>query len=206
MGVFPDIGPVVGAALTGRLPEAEVRAEIARQIDAFVDHLGAPPDFVDGHQHVQVLPGVRGWLIDELAQRGWAGKVWLRDSRDQLRAILARRVEAPKAAQVAALAIGFAARARAGGFQVNQGFAGFSAFDPARDYAADFETYLIAPGPRHLVMCHPGHVDAELATVDSVLASREAELNFLLSDGLPAALARLGARLGRWNGGELTRY
>jgi chitin disaccharide deacetylase len=53
----------------------------------------------------------------------------------------------------------------------------------------------MAPGRNHLVMCHPGYIDAELAAVDPVTSTREKELAFLLSprfaDGLDAAEARL---------------
>ena len=203
-GAFPALTQLIGRALTSRLPEAEVRAEIARQVEAFVAEMGRPPDFVDGHQHVQVLPGVRRWLIEDLSRRGWAGKIWLRDSSDRIASILARRVEAAKALQVAALALGFASRALAAGFETNKGFSGYSAFDAARPLAADFGAYLVAPGPRHLVMCHPGHVDAELRAVDDVSASREAELAFLLSPAFPALLASRGAVLSRWSGNTLT--
>ena len=79
-GVFPKLRPFLKAARAGRLPGDEVRAEIARQLDAFEDALGRAPDFVDGHQHVQVLPGVRDWLLEELVRRGLAGRIWLRDS------------------------------------------------------------------------------------------------------------------------------
>ncbi len=197
-GEFPALTSLIGRALTVRLPEAEVRAEIARQVDAFVAAMGRPPDFVDGHQHVQVLPGVRRWLIEDLARRGRAGKVWLRDSSDRIASILARNVEAPKALQVAGLALGFARAARAAGFETNRGFSGFSAFNSARSVEADFETYLLAPGPRHLVMCHPGHVDADLRAIDEVTGSREAELAFLLSPAFPELLARHATVLARW--------
>ena len=197
-GYFPKLTSVVVAALLGRLPEAEIRAEIDRQIDAFEQAMGRPPDFVDGHQHVQILPGVRGWLIEALTKRGLAGRVWLRDSSDGVGAILARRVEATKALQVAALASGFARAAHAAGFDTNVGFAGFSSFDPSRSFRRDFARFLVAPGARPLIMCHPGHADSELAAVDEVLESRELELAYLLSPEFMADFAARGAALGRW--------
>ncbi len=197
-GYFPKLTAVIGASLLGRLPEAEIRGEIDRQIDAFTAAMGRPPDFVDGHQHVQILPGVRRWLIEALTKRGLAGRVWLRDSADGVGAILARRVEAAKALQVAALATGFARAARAAGFETNEGFAGFSSFDPSRSYRGDFARFLIAPGARPLIMCHPGHADAELAAVDEVLASRELELAYLLSPEFTTDLAARSAVPGRW--------
>ena len=137
------------------------------------------------------------WLFDELASRGLAGKLWLRDSSDRLARIAARRRHAGKAIALAAFGAGFARAARARGFACNEGFAGFSAFDPAADFGADFARCLVAPGARHLVMCHPGRVDAELAAIDPVTASRERELEFLLSPRFEAVLAAAGARLAR---------
>jgi predicted glycoside hydrolase/deacetylase ChbG (UPF0249 family) len=181
------------------LPQAmagEVAAEIARQFDAFESAMGRTPDFVDGHQHVHALRPVRGLLLAEMERRGWAGRLWLRDSADKPSRILARGVETKKALLLAWFANGFAKAARSRGFAVNEGFAGFSAFDPARDYASDFERYLRAPGPRHLVMCHPGRVDDALAALDPVTVTREQELDFLLGDDFSRALARAGASLG----------
>jgi hypothetical protein len=83
---------------------------------------------------------------------------------------------------VTALALGFRRLAHRHGFATNHGFAGFSAFDPARDYAADFFTYLAAPGDAHLLMCHPGFVDDELRAVDTVLETRPHEYEFFLSE------------------------
>ena len=46
-------------------------------------------------------------------------------------------------------------------------------------------------------MCHPGHVDDELARLDPVTDSREAELAFLLSDRFTEILDAAGAKLAR---------
>ncbi len=198
-GRFPELRRILRAARGGDLPEGEIRAEIARQLDEFQAAMGRPPDYVDGHQHVQVLPGVRDWLLDELAFRGLAGRVWLRDSSDRFVRIFARRSQTGKALALAWLGRGFAKKARKRGFACNDGFAGFSGFDPGADYGADFARYLVAPGPRHLVMCHPGHVDAELVAADPVTTSRESELKFLLSSRFSQILAAAGARTGRWS-------
>lgn len=194
---FPAMNAIVPAAWRGALPLDEIRDELRRQLDAFERAHGAPPDFVDGHQHVQVLPGISDVLLAELSARGLAGKCWLRDSADRPKRIFARGKHWGKALTVAGLARGFRKKARAAGFALNDGFSGFSDFDAGADYAADFATYLTAPGPRQLLMCHPGHVDDELARLDPVTASREAELAFLLSPRFAEVTAGLGARLAR---------
>lgn len=181
-GRLPSIMHMIRMAHAGQLPEAELRAEIGAQIDAFGEHYGRAPAFIDGHQHVHMLPGIRDWLLDEATKRGLAGKIWMRDSADRMSRILTRGVEVPKACVVALAGRGFGERARGRGFVTNEGFAGFSAFDPRRDYAADFARFLKAPGERHLIMCHPGRVDSELERLDPATYSREQELEFLLSD------------------------
>ncbi|WP_395666246.1 ChbG/HpnK family deacetylase [Methylocella sp.] len=196
-GVMPEVSRVLGAARRRELPEREIRREIARQLDAFVDAFDAPPDFVDGHQHVQILPQVRGWLLDELDRRSLNGRIWLRDSADQAQRILRRGGELKKAFGIAFLAAGFAREATRRGFSTNQGFSGFSRFDPCGDYAADFARYLRAPGPRHLIMCHPGYCDEELVLADPVTVTRERELSFILSPAFAELMRHAGARLAR---------
>lgn len=196
-GVFPKVSEVIRAAMRDRLPLSEIRDEIERQIDRFEAAMGRPPDFVDGHQHVQGLPYIRDELLEALAERGLEGKCWLRDGGDRLHRILARRADINKALVVRGISRGFRKTARKAGFAVNDGFSGFSAFHPGRDYARQFETYLRALGPRHLIMCHPGHVDADLRGLDSVTVTREQELAFLLSDRFTQILAKKGVTLGR---------
>ena len=105
---------------------------------------------------------------------------------------------AAKALKVNALATGFRGAARRAGHPLNQGFAGYSDFAPGRYDASRFATYLAAPGPRHLVMCHPGRVDDALRRLDPVTEAREGELAFLLSAEFVELLAQKGARLGRY--------
>jgi predicted glycoside hydrolase/deacetylase ChbG (UPF0249 family) len=196
-GTFPSMNAIVPVAWRGALPRQEIRDELRRQLDAFDEAFGTPPDYVDGHQHVHVLPGIADDLIAELSARGLAGKAWLRDSADRPKRMFSRGRHWGKALTVAALARGFRAKARAAGFTLNDGFSGFSDFDAKADYCADFTSFLRAPGARPLIMCHPGHIDDELARLDPVTDSREAELAFLLSDRFTEILDAAGAKLAR---------
>ncbi len=196
-GQLPEISRVLKGSRARQLPEREIRHEIARQLDVFLDHFDAPPDFVDGHQHVHILPQIRDWLFDELEDRGLRGKIWLRDSADRPSRILRRGAELKKALAISWLAKGFSRLAATRGFGTNEGFSGFSAFDPCGDYARDFATYLRAPGRRHLIMCHPGYCDEELVLADPVTLTRERELNFLMSPAFAEMLRRASAKLSR---------
>ncbi|MGL5117284.1 MAG: ChbG/HpnK family deacetylase, partial [Beijerinckiaceae bacterium] len=169
-GVLPTIGEVAKRAALRRLPMAELKAEIAAQLDAFEQAMDRRPDFIDGHQHVHGFPGVRRALFEVMLERyPKSPRPWLRASADLPKRILARRRNAPKAFQVAALSMGFAPAAHRRGIVTNDGFAGFSAFDPTVRYADEFASALVAPGLLHLVMCHPGEIDDELRGLDPVV-------------------------------------
>jgi chitin disaccharide deacetylase len=197
-GALPPIGDVAKAALSLRLPQVELKDEIDAQLDAFEQAMGQRPDFIDGHQHVHGLPGVRKALLAVMAERYARGaKPWLRDPADAMPSIARRGRFVQKALAVGGLSTGFAAAARKAGFLTNEGFAGFSAFDAKQDYAADFTSYLVAPGARHLVMCHPGEIDEELPKIDPVVETRPIELAFLLSDRASEIIAGAGMALAR---------
>jgi predicted glycoside hydrolase/deacetylase ChbG (UPF0249 family) len=179
-GALPTLGELTRLALVGGLPLDEVAEEVNRQLDAFCEALHRPPDFVDGHQHVHVLPGIRTSIISAIGERGLKD-TWLRNPAERHRTIVRRGVAPLKSIVIAGLAAGFGDAVRDAGLTVNEGFAGVSPFDPARDYGADFARYLVDPGPRHLVMCHPGRADDELVGLDPIVATREQELRFFAS-------------------------
>ncbi len=195
---FPAIGIVAKSALSMRLPREELMAEIDAQLEAFEQAMDMRPDFVDGHQHVHGLPGVRRAVLDVLTERYARGpRPWLRDPADNLRRIAKRGRNGKKAIAVAGLATGFGRAANKAGFVTNDSFAGFSAFDARGDYATEFASYLLEPGQRHLVMCHPGEIDDELRRVDTVVETRAQELAFLLGDPLSVLLGQRDMRLQR---------
>jgi predicted glycoside hydrolase/deacetylase ChbG (UPF0249 family) len=193
-GTLPKLGSLLLRGMAGLLPLAAIEAEIDAQLTAFEDAMGRMPDFIDGHQHVHAMPGVRRAFAAVLARRYPREKPYIRDATDNLAAIRARGKHARKAVIVANLARPFGKRMGELGFALNQGFAGFSAFDPRQDYGADFPGYLVAPGKAHLVMCHPGEIDDELRSLDPATDSRPKEIAYLLSDRFTEACAAADLR------------
>jgi predicted glycoside hydrolase/deacetylase ChbG (UPF0249 family) len=181
-GIFPSLKDLLPKALKRRLPADEIAQEIGRQLDAFLDLQGEPPAFVDGHQHVHVLPVIRPALIKVLQERGYAGRVWLRDPSDKVVSILCRPIGRRKALIVKSLSRGFARSAQAAGFRTNEGFSGFAPLDLSVPVSCVFEEAFSTLGPHPVVMCHPGYVDDELRALDPALESRVAELEYLRSD------------------------
>jgi predicted glycoside hydrolase/deacetylase ChbG (UPF0249 family) len=174
-GRFPAIGELLGQALCRNISPDEIAAETERQIARFNEVTGAPPDFVDGHQHAHALPGVRRGVLAALNKCFPAGNVLVRDPADKLRAIIRRNVATKKAIGIAVLAHGFREACERSGAMTNIGFSGVSNFKPPAPYADELPRFFVSPGPRHLVMCHPGFSDAELARLDPVTGRRDEE-------------------------------
>jgi predicted glycoside hydrolase/deacetylase ChbG (UPF0249 family) len=192
-GRLPSIGDITAMAIRGGLDRPEVRteigAEIERQLIAFEAEIGLPPDHVDGHQHVHALPVVRDCLLMILLRRYRDKPVrpLIRDPADTFARIFARRRAVPKAMALAWLSRGFAAAMRGDGFPVNEGFSGMTGFAPGQT-AGDFEAAVTRPGPRHMVMCHPGYVDDELGRLAPGTDRRRAEHDALMDARFPAVI------------------
>jgi predicted glycoside hydrolase/deacetylase ChbG (UPF0249 family) len=190
---------VMAAALLRGLDVKVLASAFERQFDAFEDAIGFVPDHVDGHHHVHVFPQVRDALLGVLARRYGAApnraRPLIRNPSDAIARILARRATAAKALIVAALAFGFAARLDRAGFARNDGFSGFSPFGRETPFGEELDGFLLSPGPRQLVMCHPGLVGAGSAPPDPLSARRQDEYEALLARADSAAwLLRIDRR------------
>ncbi len=190
-GAFLPLGSLlIRAGLRSLAPDA-LEAEIARQVRAFVEHFGRPPDFIDGHQHVQLFPQVREALLT-VAKRD-APDAWVRQcgrTHPLLRSLGDR-----KGLLLDALSQGFRSRAAAAGVRTNPAFAGTYAFRDQADFAATFPQFLVGLPDGSVVMCHPGFVDPELQKLDPLTTLREREYAYFVEDSFPGLLARHGVAL-----------
>ena len=190
-GAFPRLARVLLAALHRRLDQAALRAEIDAQFSAFADAFGRMPDFIDGHQHVQLFPQIRDAVL-AVAKARTPG-AWLRQCGRVTP--LRTRIGNGKALLLDALSRRFRQRAEAAGMRTNPGFAGAYAFAEEADFAALFLRFLDHLPESGVVMCHPGFVDAELRRLDPLTTLREREYAFLGEDAFPAMLAGHGVTL-----------
>ena len=60
---FMTLPATLGSALIARLDRARIADELRAQIAAFTGLFGFAPDYVDGHQHVQIFPQVRDAVL-----------------------------------------------------------------------------------------------------------------------------------------------
>jgi len=187
-GKLPSVGRLLAASLARRIPLAEIAGEIERQLDRFEKYFGAMPDFIDGHQHVHVLPGVWPLVRSLFGRRLDPARCWLRDVHDPA---CWRRGMAGKATLISVLGRPASRRSDVASLRGNRGFSGFY------DYEAGGLSDFFAPmmrfaGDGHAMMVHPGHVDEALRRTDSLTDPREEEWRFLSGPDFPTQLAGLG--------------
>lgn len=191
-GAFLPLKAMLAAALLRRLEPERIAVEVGAQIRAFIAAFGQVPDFVDGHQHVQVFPQVRDAVIAAVKQT--APQAWLRQCGRSLP--LAALLSDPKGLLIDRLSRGLRRRAAAAGLKTNPAFAGTYRFAASADYAALFPGFLKDLPDGGVIMCHPGHVDDELRRLDPLTDLRENEYAYFAGDGFPKVLQANEVTLG----------
>jgi len=76
-----SLGAAMLKAVLGGFDPSAARVIIERQLDAFEAQWQAPPDYVDGHQHVQQFAGIRQALVQALSSRYGGGSEHRRQMR-----------------------------------------------------------------------------------------------------------------------------
>jgi predicted glycoside hydrolase/deacetylase ChbG (UPF0249 family) len=184
-GLFLPLPRMLRAGLLRRLDPEIIRAELTAQLAAFKELFGRAPDFVDGHQHVQLFPQVRDAFLSAVQEA--APNAWVRQGgRHQP---LMRRLGMPKALLLDILSAQFRRRASRANIAFNPAFAGAYDFSQAPDFAELMQQFLDGLPEGGLVMCHPGFVDELLISLDPLTGQREREYAFLAGDAFPRLLA-----------------
>jgi predicted glycoside hydrolase/deacetylase ChbG (UPF0249 family) len=191
-GRFLPRNAMLRMATARRLQPEPLANEIAAQLKKFIDVFGRPPDFLDGHQHIQLFPQVRDAFLKVVADR--APTAWVRQCGRPRRG---RRLRDHKALVLDILSLGFRRRARKLGIAVNPAFAGSYAFKSRANYARLFPRFLSGLPDGGLIMCHPGVVDTELKGLDSLTTLREQEFAYFGSDAFLQVLAEHNVALAR---------
>jgi hypothetical protein len=177
-GMFLPFAKLLRAGALRRLDPEIIRAEVAMQLNAFRALFGRSPDFVDGHQHVQLYPQVRDGFLAAVKEK--APNAWVRQARRNQP--LGKRLAAPKALFLDLLSTQFRRRAARAGIAINPAFAGAYDFSRTPDYGALMRGFLDGLPDDGVVMCHPGFVDDALVSLDPMTTVREIEHAYLASD------------------------
>jgi predicted glycoside hydrolase/deacetylase ChbG (UPF0249 family) len=185
--------------LNRKAMQTVITTALQRQLDAFEQGLGRAPDFIDGHQHVHQLRGVREVLLRVLAQRypesrsaGTGSKTpWVRNT---VRASHGWRGKALLLERLGGKSLATELSRR--GLSSNHGFAGVYGFDRP-DYGVCFAQWLKAAQPGMLVMCHPARETQASGGHDPIAAQRRVEHRYFASPAYPEALRAAGVRVQR---------
>ncbi|HEV7409434.1 MAG TPA: ChbG/HpnK family deacetylase [Bradyrhizobium sp.] len=184
-GLFLPFIKMLRAGLLRRLDPEIIRAELTAQLAAFTEKFGRAPDFVDGHQHVQLFPQVRDAFLAAVKEA--APKAWVRQGgRHQG---LVQRLGTPKALFIDMLSAQFRRSASRAKVAFNPAFAGAYDFSKEPDFAELMRQFLDGLPQGGLIMCHPGFVDDMLVSLDPLTDQREREYEFLAGDGFARLLA-----------------
>jgi predicted glycoside hydrolase/deacetylase ChbG (UPF0249 family) len=187
------IGSVAWEAHVHPPPLERVVAELERQVAKFAETIGRPPDYIDGHQHVHVLPIVRDAVVG-VARRIDA---YVRNTCDPISLAMCRRPGAFESIYLARASRKLSALAQAAGVPTNRGFRGVRTFREKGSFRALFRRMIKNMQSGSLVMCHPGHADPQLAGRDPVHAQREEELCYLAGEDFLRDLAEAEVVLSR---------
>jgi predicted glycoside hydrolase/deacetylase ChbG (UPF0249 family) len=191
-GMFLAFPKLLRAGLLRRLDPVIIRAELMIQLAAFADRFGRVPDFIDGHQHVQLYPQVRDAFLSAVKEA--APKAWVRQGGRK--ASLLQRLGAPKALFLDVLSAQFRRRAARAGLACNPAFAGAYDFSKPQDFGALMRGFLDGLPEGGLIMCHPGFVDEVLVGLDPLTGQREHEHAYLGGELFPELLAANSVTLG----------
>jgi len=191
-GMFPSFPRLLHGGLTRRLDPEIIQAELKMQLAAFGELFGRAPDFVDGHQHVQLYPQVRDAFLAAVKEA--APSAWVRQCGRS--ASLVKRLRARKALLLDVLSAQFLRRATDAGIAFNPGFAGAYDFSKQPDFGALMGQFLNGLPEHGVIMCHPGFVDDVLTGLDPLTRQREREHAFLVTEGFPQLLAANDVTLG----------
>jgi hypothetical protein len=184
-GMFLPLARLLRAGQLRRLDPEIVRAEVTMQLNAFRSLFGRAPDFVDGHQHVQLYPLVRDGFLAAVKEK--APNAWVRQARRNQP--LRQRLASPKALLLDVLSTQFRRRAARANLVTNPAFAGAYDFSRKPDYGALMRGFLDCLPDGGVVMCHPGFVDDVLLSLDPMTTVREIEHAYLASDAFAELLA-----------------
>lgn len=184
-GLFLPHTRLLRRGLMGRLDVELIHTELTVQLAAFVDLFGRPPDFVDGHQHVQLFPAVRDAFLAAVKEA--APNAWIRQcGRDRP---WMQRLDSPKALVLDILSAQFRRRATRAELNFNPAFAGAYDFSKEPEFGALMRQFLRGMPETGVVMCHPGIVDDVLISLDPLTTQREREYDFFRGEHFLPLLA-----------------
>lgn len=192
-GVYMPVSALIARCWTHRLDPVRLRAQIERQLDAFISSMGRSPDFVDGHQHVHQFPQISEALLSTLELRAMQPRPWLRCTR---RGSLAGMPASLRFKSFVIELLGarrFGRLASAQGYRSNSRFLGVYDFSGGEaGYAVLLRQWLEHARDGDVIMCHPSRRPVQ---GDVLGQQRQAEFDVLRSSRMQEWMDQYGVFL-----------
>ncbi|MFN3860838.1 MAG: ChbG/HpnK family deacetylase [Roseateles sp.] len=182
---FPSHRELLARAWLGRLPAAQLADEFLAQLQRFDAVTGRAPAFIDGHQHVHALPGVRPLVLAAARSLGLP----LRNTGRVIGPGFAFKRRVIEACGGRALAAEMQRR----GQPAAPALVGVYDFDPRADYRTLVRGWLRKAPDGGLLFCHPAQGGPDPG--DVIAAARAREMAYLASAAFVDDLAEFGVRL-----------
>ena len=200
-GDLLPFGKLMQNAYKNRIDHEALIKEISVQLKRFTALMGRPPDYIDGHQHIQQLPVIRDAIADvaqELVMKN--PKTYVRVAKLPQTWLMTKGVFYLRKFVAGNVMLGFPGSSTARlmdrkSIPRNRYLLGFYDYLSV-DFANIFEYYLtLKPTSKDIFFCHPGYIDEGLRKRDSVIDSRLEVLQFLKSSQSQEIMEQAGVGL-----------
>ena len=190
-GRLPPVHRLLRASRLGRLPVAEIGAEIERQLVRSSKSGSARRRMSMGTTTSHQLPGVRG-ALRALERLKLARPPYLRSCHETPARIMAR-CRAVEGVDHLYAGSELRCSARRRGFALNEGSVGSTTSGRRAAGRRPVRAFIRHLGPRPLAMCYPGIRTPHLAGLDPMTEQANVERAFLAGDEWPRVLTPLAS-------------
>lgn len=201
-GKFHSFSHLLMNAYMGSIKYDAVLEEIDAQVDRFKSLMGHPPQYIDGHQHIQQLPVIRDAVAKaahDLAKSGQsiyvrvaalpAAWLWTKALRHSRKVAFGNCMIALPGKTLEPIL-------NRAGIPHNRYLLGYYDYEGGETFEAVVQLYLtLQPNATDILFCHPGYVDDELRSRDPLVDSRMDVLQFLGSSRWEELMNQSGTRL-----------
>jgi hypothetical protein len=154
---LPRFGLLLRWALSRRLQPQQVRLDISKQYELFVEKCGRRPDYIDGHLHAHQLPVIGEALVEFVKSLPAESRPYVRNTWLPLRELRHRGLPWLKSAMIGYFGKRMLSLLNAAATPTNQGFAGIYDFRCWSRYEGYFPKFVdCLPNANGLLVVHPG--------------------------------------------------
>jgi hypothetical protein len=154
---LPRFGLLLRRALSRRINPQQLRLDISKQYELFVEKCGRRPDYIDGHLHVHQLPVIGEALVAFVQSLPVGSRPYVRNTCLPLRELRRRGLPWLKSAMIGFFGKRMLSLLNAAAITTNQGFAGIYDFRCWSQYEAYFPKFVeCLPNTNGLLVVHPG--------------------------------------------------